>query len=245
MPLTKKQRKQLRKQGVLNDTTRGLKLHNIEPITVAQSETFNAFYEDYHLLLHGVAGTGKTFLSLYLALQKLFTSSPSKYHNVKIIRSVVPTRDIGFLPGRSNEKIEVYEQPYRTICTELFGRSDAYEILKTKGDLEFITTSFIRGCTFDNTIIIADEIQNMNDAEINTIMTRVGRDCKVILAGDFRQNDLYKSKFDKSGLSLLLNVADKMESIRSIDFGIDDIVRSGFVREYIEAIEDIKDAIQT
>lgn len=242
MPLTKKQRRQLKKQGVLNETTRGLKLKAIQPKTWSQRETFEAFQDDYHLLLHGVAGTGKTFLSMYLAFETLFTTSPNQYHNVKIIRSVVPTRDIGFLPGKSNEKTEVYEQPYRAICTELFNRGDAYEILKTKGDLEFMTTSFIRGCTFDNTIIIADEIQNMNHAELNTIMTRIGHNCKLILAGDFRQNDLYKSRFDTSGLNLLLNVADKMDCIRSIDFTLNDVVRSGFVKEYLEALEEVNEA---
>lgn len=207
-----------------------LKLKTIKPLTDNQSRSFNAFYNDKNVLLHGLAGTGKTFISLYLALKEVLSNN-SDFKKIYLVRSVVPTRDIGFLPGNQKEKVKAYEAPYYAICTELFGRADAYEILKAKGVIEFVTTSFIRGTTLSNGIIIVDECQNMTFHELDSVITRVGNFCKILISGDFRQTDLRKG--EKSGIQEFMNILDNMGCFEYVEFDEDDIVRSGLVKEYI------------
>jgi phosphate starvation-inducible PhoH-like protein/PhoH-like ATPase len=184
-----------------------------------------------------MAGTGKTFISLYLALEEILSIN-SKYKKIVIVRSVVPTRDIGFLPGKESEKIEVYESPYRSICTELFDRGDAYGVLKHNHQIEFICTSFVRGITLNDSIIIVDEMNNMNFHELDSIMTRIGDNCKVVFAGDFRQSDL-TNKSDKAGLKTFMNIIDRVSNFAHIEFDENDIVRSRLVKEYIIAREKV------
>ena len=202
----------------------GLEVQEIEPLTRNQ---VRAFESEKHLILHGVAGTGKTFVACYLAFDDM---AKKEYEKLVIIRSAVPTRDIGFLPGNEKEKASVYEEPYKDIAIDIFGRGDAYQILKTKGLVEFMTTSYIRGITLRNATIVIDECQNMSFHELDSIITRVGQGCRVILCGDFRQSDL-----KNSGMNEFLNVLKRMECFDFIEFGIDDIVRSEFVKQYIIA----------
>ena len=202
----------------------GLSLAEIEPLTKNQ---LIAFESDKNLILHGIAGTGKTFISCYLAFDDMVKGV---YNNLVIIRSAVPTRDIGFLPGTEKEKASVYEEPYKEIALELFQRGDAYEILKTKGLVHFMTTSFVRGITLKETVIIIDECQNMTFHELDSIITRVGTNCRVIFCGDFRQSDL-----KTNGLESFMEVLKNMGSFDFIDFEIKDIVRSEFVKDYIIA----------
>ncbi len=202
----------------------GLEVQEIEPLTRNQ---VRAFESEKHLILHGVAGTGKTFVACYLAFDDM---AKKEYEKLVIIRSAVPTRDIGFLPGNEKEKASVYEEPYKDIAIDIFGRGDAYQILKTKNLVEFMTTSFIRGITLRNATIVIDECQNMSFHELDSIITRVGQGCRVILCGDFRQSDL-----KNSGMNEFLNVLKRMECFDFIEFGIDDIVRSEFVKQYIIA----------
>jgi len=164
-------------------TAASLTLHEIEPLTRNQVA---AFESDRHLVLHGVAGTGKTFISLYLAFDDMIKGL---YDRTIIIRSAVPTRDIGFLPGTEKEKSAVYEEPYKDICIELFDRGDAYEILKNKNLVQFMTTSFIRGITLRDSVVIVDECQNMSFHELDSIITRIGEGSRIIYCGDFRQSD--------------------------------------------------------
>ena len=182
-------------------------------------------------MLHGVAGTGKTFISCYLAFDDMVKNI---YERLVIIRSAVPTRDIGFLPGNEKEKASVYEEPYKDICIELFQRGDAYEILKTKGLVHFMTTSFIRGVTLRNATIMIDECQNMSFHELDSIITRIGQGCRVIFCGDFRQADLAKN-----GLQEFVRILKAMEEFEFVDFEIKDIVRSEFVKQYITAKTDL------
>ena len=205
-------------------------LRHIQPLTVNQERVFDAYYAGQNLMLHGYAGTGKTFLSSYLAIRDVLTSDI--YKKVVIIRSVVPSRDMGFLPGTEKQKAEVYEQPYQEICDDLFGRGDGYKILKLKGLIEFTTTSFLRGTTFNDSIIIVDECNNMSFQEIDTVMTRIGNNSRIIFCGDYRQSDLVKPH-DKTGIKELMAVTRRMPSFDHIEFGIEDIVRSGVVKEYI------------
>jgi len=202
----------------------GLSLHEIEPLTKNQ---LLAFESQQHLVLHGVAGTGKTFISSYLAFDDM---AKGVYDKLILIRSAVPTRDIGFLPGNEKEKSAVYEAPYKDIAIELFQRGDAYEILKTKGLVHFMTTSFIRGVTLRDAVILVDECQNMSFHELDSIITRVGENCRVIFCGDFRQSDL-----KTNGLNDFFRVVRSMEQFDFIDFEIKDIVRSDFVKSYITA----------
>jgi len=213
-----------------------LQLQHINPMTSNQEAVFTSYNKGNNILLHGVAGTGKTFLSLYLALDELLNDNIDRKEKVVIVRSAVPTRDIGFLPGKETEKTAIYEQPYKAICSEILNRGDAYDILKTKNIIEFITTSYIRGITLDDAIIIVDECQNMTFHELDSIITRVGINSKILLCGDFRQTDLNKP-YEKSGIKQFMDITNKMYYFDNIEFGFDDIVRSAFVKEYIMAKE--------
>lgn len=205
-----------------------LSLAEVEPLTKNQVLAFDS---ENNLVLHGIAGTGKTFISCYLAFDDMIKGL---YKQLIIIRSAVPTRDIGFLPGTEKEKASVYEDPYKNIAVELFQRGDAYDILKQKSLVHFMTTSYIRGITLKNAVIIIDECQNMSFHELDSIITRVGEDCRVIFCGDFRQADL-----QKNGLQDFIRILKAMDCFDLVEFEIKDIVRSGFVRDYITAKTDL------
>ena len=206
-------------------------LQTFEPITNHQNDTFTLYREDKNLLLHGIAGTGKTFLSLYLALEEVLDPS-NKYKKITIVRSVVPTRDMGFLKGTAEEKISAYEAPYNSICRELFAVQDAYESLKAQGSIEFISTSFIRGITFNDTIVIVDECENLNFHELDSIITRIGKDSKILFCGDHTQSDFTKTS-EKNGIVDFMKILKAMSSFAFVEFEIEDIVRSALVKEYI------------
>lgn len=208
----------------------GLSLVPIEPVTNNQAV---AFQSDKHLVLHGLAGTGKTFISLFFAFEEIESRLKDK---VIIIRSAVPTRDIGFLPGNLAEKASVYEEPYKDICSILFDRGDAYELLRKSNICEFMTTSFTRGITLRNAVVIVDECQNMSFHELDSIITRLGHNCRIIFCGDFRQADL---KNNTKALEDFMSVLEAMEDAEgyklftTIDFGVEDIVRDEFVKSYL------------
>lgn len=235
--LTRKEKRILRQQGKANGENAAPKLNfelkHFDPLTQNQKVTFEAFNQGKNLLLHGIAGTGKSFISLYLSLNQILKSE-SPYTKVVIVRSVVPTRDMGFLPGNTKEKAKVYEAPYQAICTELFGRSDAYEYLKSKGVIEFISTSFIRGVTLNDCIIVVDEIANCTLHELDSVITRVGKNCKIVMCGDFRQSDFIR-EHEKNGLFDFMKIIQRMKSFTFVDFNENDIVRSAMVKEYIIA----------
>jgi phosphate starvation-inducible protein PhoH and related proteins len=213
-----------------NNNKMNLSLIDVQPLSDNQEDAFDEWDNDKNLVLYGYAGTGKTFIALFLALQAIQEkNSPQK--KVVIIRSAVPSRDMGFLPGSQTEKGSAYEEPYEAMVNTLFGRGDAYTLAKRAGMIEFRTTSYLRGLTYDRSIIIVDEIQNMVDAELNTILTRLGENSKLILCGDFRQIDLTR---EKSGMGMALKVLKRMSNwVKFIEFGINDIIRSDFVKQYI------------
>lgn len=206
-------------------------LRSIKPLTTNQQITFEAYRNGYNLMLHGYAGTGKTFCAMYLALEELLTGR-SNYDKIVLIRSVVPSRDIGFLPGSIKDKIAVYEEPYKEICDDLFGRGDGFNILKLKGLIQFTTTSFLRGMTFNNAIVIVDETNNMTFQEIDTVMTRLGNESRVIFCGDYRQTDLTKPH-ERTGIREFMAITKRINTFRHVEFEKEDIVRSGIVRDYI------------
>jgi phosphate starvation-inducible protein PhoH len=237
--MTRKKQRRLEMQGVLTTETHKLSKkffpRRIEPKTFNQKRVFNDYEKGKHLFLYGYAGTGKTFLPCYHAIQDVLDGY---YEKLIIVRSVVPTRDMGFLPGKQEDKMAVYEAPYKQIFGNLFNRGDAYEILKNKDHVEFMPTSFIRGITLDDAIVLIDECQNMNDHEINSVITRLGDNSKLIICGDIRQTDLIK---EDSGFKQSLKIFRSMDSLSMVEFGINDIVRSGFVKDYIIAREEVKD----
>ena len=206
-------------------------LRHIKPLTPNQEKVFTSYQKGYHLMLHGFAGTGKTFCALYLALNEILTGN-SIYNKIVIIRSVVPSRDMGFLPGSMKEKIMVYEEPYREICDSLFGRGDGYDILKMKGIVQFTTTSYLRGLTFNNAIVILDESQNLSFSECDTVMTRMGDESRLLICGDFRQTDLNKPH-EKEGVTQLMRITNRINTFQHVEFAKEDIVRSGLVKSYI------------
>lgn len=212
-------------------------MRNIKPLTPTQSDLFQSYQQGYNLAAIGTAGTGKTMCATYLALKDVLEKG--EYERVVIIRSAVQTREQGFVPGTLEQKAAMFEVPYVDIVNDLFGRKDAYQILKQKEMIRFTTSSNIRGLTFDNSIIIVDECQSMNYHELDTIITRVGESSKIIFCGDTKQDDLAttKNRADVSGLYDFLKVLNAIPSFDVVRFGVEDIVRSGLVKEYIIAKE--------
>jgi phosphate starvation-inducible protein PhoH len=210
-------------------------LKTFDPLTQNQKLFFDAYKQgDYFIALHGVAGTGKTFCALYKAIEEVLDKS-NPFNKIIVVRSAVQSREIGHLPGDVNEKMDIYQQPYRQICHTLFGRHDAWDRLEEQHHIEFISTSFIRGMSFDDAIIIVDEMQNLTFEEIDTVMTRVGYRSKIIWCGDYRQTDLNKKKNDMSGILKFFDIAMHMKAFTRIEFTPDDIVRSSLVKDYILA----------
>ena len=201
-------------------------------MTPNQEKAFQAFDNEKHIVLHGVAGSGKTFLALYFALSSLLYH---KTHNrIIIVRSTVSMRDMGFLPGNKAEKSKEYEAPYRHLCSELFGRDDAYDILKRNNMISFEPTSFLRGTTMNDAIVIVDEIANMTFQELDGIVTRIGENTRLFMAGDTRQSD-FRWDDEKEGLGKFIRIMKQLDLVDFIEMGIEDIVRSSFVKDYLIA----------
>ena len=212
-------------------------LVTIKSITDNQKLVFDSWKEGKNQFLFVAAGTGKTFISLYLALQSVMNLK-KPYDKVVLVRSLIPTREIGFLPGDEEDKAALYQVPYQNMVQFMFEMqneqqfNNLYDKLKGQGTLYFLSTSFLRGLTFDNAVIIVDECQNMNFHELDTIITRVGQDSKIIFCGDFDQTDLVKQN-ERNGLHDFLRILEEMEEFHCLEFTIGDIVRSGFVRNYL------------
>ena len=230
--LTTKQMK--RKKPINTDMMR-----DIEPLTPNQQALFDAYKQDKNLVAYGCAGTGKTFITLYNALRDVLDET-TPYEKIYIVRSLVATREIGFLPGDHEDKSSLYQIPYKHMVKYMFEMPTEadfhmlYGNLKTQGTLDFWSTSFIRGTTFDKTIVIVDEYQNLNYHELDSIMTRVGSQSKIMFCGDATQSDLIRTN-ERNGIIDFMRILRLMPSVDIIEFGVEDIVRSGLVKEYIIA----------
>ena len=206
-------------------------LLNYDAITHNQKIAYDSWDDGDHLVLAGSAGTGKTFIGMYLALSDVLDKAYEQ-DKLVIVRSVVPTREMGYLPGSIEEKVDAYTAPYRSIATELFNEKQAYAMLEAQGAISFMSTSFIRGQTIDDAVILVDEMQNLTYHELDSIITRVGRNTRIIFSGDYYQSDLNKET-DKNGVLDFLNIMEVMNNFTTVEFGWADIVRSDFVRDYI------------
>lgn len=213
-------------------------LTTLDPMTKNQEIAFKSWKEGFNLVLSGSAGTGKTFISTYLALQDILDKEMPQ-EKLLIVRSAVPTRDIGFLPGTIEEKEDAYKLPYKEIVSDLFGDRDAWKKLEAAKSIEFTTTSFVRGLTFNNCIMIIDECQNLTYHELCSMITRLGHNTKIVLCGDYYQTD-FRNNNDQAGLKKFINILEKMKLFDIIEFKWDDIVRSGLVRDFIMTKEMIE-----
>ncbi len=214
-------------------------LKTFDALTENQQKFFDMYKRgDYCIGVLGSAGTGKTFISLYKAIEEVM-SRDNPFKQVVVVRSCVPTREIGHLPGTIDEKAEIYELPMKEAFANMFGRNDAYDRLKEAGSVRFLTTTAIRGISIDDAIVIVDECQSMTFHELDTILTRVGYRSKIIFSGDIRQNDLITKKNDQSGLPDFLRVLRTMRDYSEVEFTTDDIVRSSLVKNYLIAKESL------
>jgi phosphate starvation-inducible PhoH-like protein len=239
MPVTKKQ------PSMVGLTKRQMKrkpigvehMLNIKALTPAQQKVWDAYSKDQNLFLYGAAGTGKTFVAMYLALKEVLDPK-TQYDKLYVVRSLVPTREIGFLPGDHEDKSNLYQIPYKNMVRYMFEMPDdasfemLYQNLKGQESISFWSTSFIRGTTIDNAIVLVDESQNLNFHELDSIITRLGVNTKVIFAGDVVQTDLVKT-YEKNGILDFMKIIDNMAEFTSVEFGVEDIVRSGLVKSYL------------
>jgi len=227
--------KQIKRKKPINSDL----LIDIDPLTDNQKKLFDAYTEGQHLVAYGCAGTGKTFITLYNALCDVLDEK-TPYERIYIVRSLVATREIGFLPGDHEDKSALYQIPYKNMVKYMFQMpSDAdfemlYGNLKAQETIKFWSTSFLRGTTLDKAIIIVDEFQNLNFHELDSIITRVGEDSRICFCGDATQSDLVKTN-ERNGIIDFMRILREMPSFDMIEFGVEDIVRSGIVKEYIMA----------
>ena len=225
--------KKMRRKKPINSE----QLTEIKPLTDNQKLVFDAYEENKNLFLYGCAGTGKTFIAMYLALKEIL-SNKTAYEKLYVVRSLVPTREIGFLPGDHEDKAHLYQIPYQNMVKYMFKMPDdpafemLYDNLKAQETISFWSTSFLRGTTLDNAIVIVDECQNLNFHELDSIMTRVGNDSKIIFAGDVAQTDLVKTN-EKNGILDFMKILQIMDEFACLEFDVNDIVRSGLIRNYI------------
>jgi len=247
MPRRKNLQNTFKLEGVLDDKPTVKKsrrkpisteqLAAIEPITENQKKVFSAWEEGKNCILHGCACTGKTFVALYLALKEVLNPE-TPYEKIYIVRSLVPTREIGFLPGDHEDKSYLYQIPYKNMVKYMFEMPDdnafefLYDNLRSQESISFWSTSFIRGTTFDNAIILIDEFSNLNFHELDSMITRVGNDTRILFCGDYTQSDLVKSN-DRTGVLDYMIICATMDEFETVEFDINDIVRSGLVRSYL------------
>ena len=219
--------------------TSKVQLKRIEPRTKNQSKIFDAFDRGENLFITGRAGTGKSFLSIYLALEAI---NAKEFNELVIVRSAVPARRQGFLPGNEEEKNAIFEQPYEAIVNDLFNTRGHYKFLKNEGKIRFLSTSYLRGITIDNAVIYVDEVQDFNGGEIDTIITRTGQDCQLIISGDAAQNDLLYLH-EESCIENLTKIMKKMPSFTTIEMELEDIQRNDLVKEWLIARDSISNTI--
>ena len=230
--MTAKQMK--RKKPINTDMMR-----EIDPLTDNQKVLFDSYSKNQNIVAYGAAGTGKTFITLYKALRDVLDPN-TPYEKIYIVRSLVATREIGFLPGDHEDKSSLYQLPYVSMVKYMFEMpSDSefqmlYGNLKAQETIDFWSTSFIRGTTLDKSVIIVDEFQNLNFHELDSIMTRVGSNSKIMFCGDATQTDLTRAN-EKNGIVDFMKILRIMPSVDTIEFQIGDIVRSGICREYLIA----------
>ena len=228
-------KKMLKRKKPINQTY----FLDVNPITENQQLFFDEWNKEKNLFAYGAAGTGKTFIALYLALKDVMNEE-TPYDKVYIVRSLVSTREIGFLPGTHEDKSELYQIPYKNMVRNMFQMPDQmsfdmlYENLKHQETISFWSTSFLRGTTLDDAIVIVDECQNLHFHELDTIMTRVGQDSRIIFCGDAAQSDLVKAT-DRTGIIDFQRILQTMDEFSLIEYGIEDIVRSGIIKSYIIA----------
>ena len=226
-------RKQMKRKKPINESY----LLDITPLTGNQELFFDQWGEGKNIFAYGAAGTGKTFIALYLAMQDILNEE-SPYEKLYIVRSLVATREIGFLPGTHEDKASLYQIPYKNMVKHMFEMPDdnsfemLYENLKHQETVSFWSTSFLRGTTLDNAIVIVDECQNLNFHELDSIMTRIGQDSKICFCGDVNQSDLQKTN-ERTGILDFQRILENMEEFSMVEFGVNDIVRSGLVKSYL------------
>jgi len=230
--LTAKQMK--RKKPINSDF-----LREIEPLTENQKILYDSYDAGKNIVAYGAAGTGKTFITLYNALCDVLDPT-TPYEKIYLVRSLVATREIGFLPGDHEDKSSLYQIPYKNMVKYMFELPTEadfemlYGNLKTQGTISFWSTSFIRGTTLDNAIVIVDEFQNLNYHELDSIITRVGENTKIMFCGDATQSDLLKQN-ERNGIVDFMRILRLMPSVDMVEFGVEDIVRSGLCKEYLIA----------
>lgn len=200
-----------------------LNLHH--PLTENQKRVLKSRKD--HLLVQGPAGTAKTYSVLARGLVKV---SAGDVDQIIIIRSPVEIRKIGHLPGDADEKMDPYAAPYIGLLAEISPKMN-YRALVSKRLLCFTPTTFLRGTTFHNSFVIVDEYQNLSEHELDTVMTRVGQGTQLCVVGDpAAQSDL--PRHEQGEQADIIDTFASMECVDHVQFSVEDVVRSGFVKDY-------------
>lgn len=208
---------------------------DVVPLTDRQQDAFKCWFQrdDSCLAMIGSAGVGKTFLAMYLGINDVLNPT-TRQKQLIIVRSCVPTRQTGFLPGTQEEKEEIYQLPYVDVFATLFKRKSTYKDMVDAGLVKFVSTSYVRGMTFDNAIVVVDEVQSMTRHEVDSIATRLGDNSRLLMIGDGYQNDLHaKRGTEISGFDYFVSMAAHIDLFDTVQFTHDDIVRSHFVKQWL------------
>ena len=220
-------------------------VNNFAPKTSNQNLFYNIIGDDETqlILCHGIAGTGKTYVSVYKALQDVLRRG-TPYKKLIIINPTVDVGNedkLGFLPGELSAKIQQYNESTFTILDKIIGKARATKMI-SDGKLEIGVLNFLRGVNLENCYVILDEAQNVSPMQIKTLMTRISDNCKMIIQGDMSQCDKYKTNgatnYEKSGFYDVWFRLKGVKGVYHMAFNREDCVRHPLVKRILKTYED-------
>ena len=220
-------------------------VNNFEPKTDNQKLFYNKIsdFNNQLILCHGIAGTGKTYVSIYKALQDVLRRG-LPYNKLIIINPTVDVGNedkLGYLPGELQQKIQQYNESTFTILNKIIGKARANKMIQD-GKVEIGVLNFLRGTNLEDCYVILDEAQNVSPMQIKTLMTRISENCKMIIQGDMSQCDKYKANgitaYEKSGFYDVWFRLKGVEGVEHHAFTREDCIRHPLVKRILKTYED-------